>query len=351
MVWVAAPQTLVRLGAFLAPLAGALRERGIEIALLGQDPAASGALATTLPLVPLRWRKVWWLHAAAIEAAATQLARCKVEVVHGLDGATIDVSTRLGRRLTRPVAVSIYRADDLAAPKVPANLPLAAVLTASQPLCDALRAKLGEHVQAVLSRPGVEAVGRADDGPDDALRPRAIVLGGPMEESEPFESVIESLVRVLKDGPRWHCFVLGGGAAQRRLRRAVARRGLAPQVTMVPEQPSQYIGRIMSSADLYVAPVSPGGVDLNCLQALAAAAPVLSVRQPACDFLIDGVTASLFRPGNSDELDSKLGTLLCTAATAKAQAARGLEYVRMNHSIEAAADRTAAVYRDLAMQE
>ncbi|MCE5325801.1 MAG: glycosyltransferase [Planctomycetaceae bacterium] len=350
VAWVTAPQTLARLGAFLAPLAQGLRERGIEVTLLSEKPAQVDVLAGLVAGVAMRWRKVWSLHRGAIEAAAAQLARAKVDLVHALEGAAVDVAMRLGQRMSRPTVVSSYRADDLAAAKAPAELSLAAVMAASQPLYDALRAKLGEQVQAVLSRPGLEAVSRPRDG-GAADRRRAIVLGGPLEESEPFEMVLESLSRVLKGGPAWHCFVLGGGGAERRLRRAAARLGLARQVTMVPEQPSQYVGQIMSSADLYVAPVSPGGVDLQCLQGMAAAAPILSIRQPACDFLIDGATASLFRSGDREDLDARLATLLCAAETAAAQAARALEYVRMNHSVAAAVEQTAAVYRTLAMQE
>ena len=87
----------------------------------------------------------------------------------------------------------------------------------------------------------------------------------------------------------------------------------------------------------------------DSLQALGAGVAVVAVAGGVGDHLRDGETARICRPESAEALADAIEGLLTDRAEAHRLAATGLKYVRANHAMSAMAERTAAVYRNLAL--
>ena len=347
VAWVAGSATTEQYGRALQPLAIGLMDELIEITAL----CPSGADVQELPSPPVetvffgpaRW---WWRgFARTAEALAPELHRKKVRLLHALDGESWPLTAELGRLAGLNCIVSIYRLGERLAFRPQS---IAAVLAGSEPVRGGLLARRvlsPERVQLV--RPGVYQVRKATCFLNPDLRV-SIVAGGPMDDFASFEAVIRCFAALKRSGHDCVFFLMGNGRAEQRLRGLAETLGMRGELTFADRQPPRLLPEIFRAADIYVAPVPTGHIDMPSLLAMAAGVPVLAVGGGASDFLIDGQTALCFARGNAADLTAKLATLLDDRAAAVRLAEGALAHLRAHHSPAGAVTAVARIYRQVA---
>jgi len=331
--WIAGAETFARFGRVLQPLAVGLVDEAVDVVVFSPAPAAKGE-AASLPyeVVPYRPPRWWRSRRGVIEPLAEQVRSRKIKLLYGLDGSVAGLAGALSRAAGVGYLLSCYSLADASGIGEAAR-GASVLLAASEPIRDALVARSGCPAESVrLVRPGVYHVQQPTcfSEPDHSV---AIVAGGPLSDFAAFHSVLLCFAELV--ARKYDCvfFLLGGGRAERHLRRRAAQLRLHRHLTFAGRRPMQELTGIFKAADVYIAPTTQKDVDIPSLLAMAAGVPVLAAAgQEASDFLQDGQTAMFFSPGDSAELTVKLTSLLDDTASARALAESAIEYVRANHS-------------------
>ena len=331
--WIAGAETFDRFGRVLQPLAVGLVDETVDVVIFSPAPAAGEEPACVpyevVPYRPPRW---WRRRSGTIASLVDPLRDRKVELLCGLDGSVAGLTHALSRAAGMGYLLSCYSLAD-AWRVAEAARGASCLLAASEPIRDALVARAGCPADKVrLMRPGVYHVQQPTcfAQPDRSV---AIVAGGPLNDFAAFHSVLLCFAELVVR--KYDCvfFLLGGGRAERRLRRRAGQLDLNRQLTFAGRRPMQQLTGIFKAADVYISPTTSDRIDMPSLLAMAAGVPVLAAAdQEASDFLQDGRTAMFFSPGDPAELTVKLTSLLDDSASARALAQSAIEYVHANHS-------------------
>jgi glycosyltransferase involved in cell wall biosynthesis len=349
VAWVAGPRTLEEYGRILQPLAVGLLDELVELTAI--CPQAAGV--ERLPSPPVRilryGRLNWW---ALWEAASTmrelagQVESGRVQLLHALDSSAAPLAARLSRETKTPYVLSSY---DLRDGRRVRRLPVApaCVLAASEILLKELRQRAGGGTRLELLRPGVYPVRRASCFTQPQYRV-TLVAGGRLEEAAAGKAALRAFASVAQRKYDCAYFILGAARAERDLRAMARKLGLYGDLAFADWQEHWQLEEIFKAANLYAAPAEQKDLDVRCLLAMAAGVPVLAAGQGACDFLIEGRTATLFRRGDARDLAEGLLRFLEDRAAARAQADSALEYLREHHTPARMVAELARVYRLLA---
>jgi glycosyltransferase involved in cell wall biosynthesis len=277
---------------------------------------------------------------------AGQVESGRVQLLHALDASAAPLAARLSRETGAPYVVSSYDLRDARRlrrlPRAPA-----CVLAASEAILKELRRRAGGGARLELLRPGVYPVRRASCFTQPQYRV-TLVAGGRMEETAAGRAVLRAFASVAQRKYDCAYFILGAGRAQRGLRAMARKLGLYGDLAFADWQEHWQLEEIFKAADLYVAPAEQKDLDVRCLLAMAAGVPVLAAGRGACDFLIEGRTAALFRRGDAEGLAEGLLRFLEDRAAARSQADGALEYLREHHTPARMVAELARVYRLLA---
>jgi len=343
--WVAAADTLQRLGSTLEPLAVGLMDELVDVDLLRPDRPAGGDLPSPpVRVVPYRLSRWPGAEAGLAATLAEHLRGRKVQLLHALDAAAAPLTRRLARALAVPYLVTCHDQGDWKR-IARGGAERAGVLAA----CEAVRAELAAHLgpqagRVRLLRPGVHQVRHATCF-RDPQRHVGLLAGAAGDDLPALQTALRSFAELHARKLPCVYFLLAGGRSERALRRQAGQLGLARELTFVAPQTAGRPADLFQAADLYVSPAPWPGLDVPALLAMARGVPVLAAAGGASDFLVNGQTALLFRRAEAAELTMKLTSLIDDRAAARALAENALEYLRRQHRPAEKVAALAAVYR------
>lgn len=144
-------------------------------------------------------------------------------------------------------------------------------------------------------------------------------------------------------------FLLGEGPCERVLRKSVRAKMLSAHIAFAPnfDDPTA----ALSSADLFIHPTSSSAFPADTLQAMGIGLALVTGPDEVTDHHRPGETASVYADGSAEGLADAVESLLHDRPAAQRLAAAGLEHVRRNHGVSAMAERVAAAYRRLALNQ
>ncbi|MEL6168262.1 MAG: glycosyltransferase family 4 protein [Pseudomonadota bacterium] len=208
-----------------------------------------------------------------------------------------------------------------------------------------------------LVRCGVDLT-RFQLGPDAHDRPRdgpfEIAFVGSLQPRKGCDLLLKALAQITANLP-WHLTIVGGGPEEPRLRELSAALPES-QVTFTGPKPSADVRRVMSAADLVVAPSIVGeggrseGIPVVTMEALALVRPLISSRLSGIpELVVDGETGRLVEPGDIDALAAAIDWVISHPAEAAELGRAGRRRVEAEYDIRRnAADLLALIERNAA---
>jgi len=341
--WIASEAALRDFSRVFRVTAIGLIDELLEVVLFCGERCSVGEMAKA-PTDVIRFSWPRWFVKRRIARLAAQVRRRKIDLLHALDARAVEVTRAVAREVGISYVVSSHDLDD--ARRIGTLEDRAAgVLASSTPIQQNL---LEHHVTTAekisLVRPGVHTASRPTCFCESG-RHIGLVAGGPMDREREFEPVLRAFAELHERKFECAFFVMGGGPAERRIRRRVSALGLNHELTFAATKSLSQFAGIAKAADVYVSVAPRPQLTLRALLAMAAGTVVLSPEDPAADFLIDGQTAMLFRPEDPAELTTKLVALLDDPDAARSLAQGGLDHVAATHSPSDAARAVAEIYR------
>ncbi|MBN1942078.1 MAG: hypothetical protein JW849_02175 [Phycisphaerae bacterium] len=328
--WVAGSETLGRQSIFLASWAAELARQGIQPCVFCPQNAPTGVLEADWIH---RYAQPHWLARKAdkTRGLAEAVLSAEVDVLHALDESAASRTAAAADRLGRPYFLGCYRIGSRF------HLPhkarrLAGYLAAGDPIYQDMHKRriVGEET-VHLFRPGVWI---AEEPKPLAFEERhAMILADVYNASaSDADAVLRCFLNIRNAGSGALFFLLHSDSQERSLRRRAETLGLLSDLTFVVQDAGGRAMHVIQSTDVFIAAGARKEFDWGALLAMAAGAPVLASRTDEGDFLHDGMTASLFSPGDEEGLTALLTNLLTTPAWGRAQARSALQYLHVYHN-------------------
>lgn len=335
-----------RLGRVVRSLAVGLVDEAVHLRVLSSDQRVdtlSLGPVQTLTHQPVEWPWTGRRIRRVIDAVAPQ----PPTVVHALSAGSYRLAMAMGQVYDADVVLQVTSLDDCHEIAQLDDKLVHAFLAFSKPLAQVLHEQLKAPVEQIeLVRPGVLAAQRAAcfARPECAA---TILCTSVFEKGSGVDLLIEALATLKKRNLEMLVFLLGAGRREPRLRRLAHDKGLSSQITFayLLGDPAD----AMRSADLFVRPSADTAFTVDTLQAMAVGSAVVTFPSSVCDFLRNGETAVLCAEPTADSLADTIEKLVTDPVYTRQIAVAGMEYVRTHHTMSGMAERTAAVYRKLAL--
>jgi glycosyltransferase involved in cell wall biosynthesis len=344
--WVASPTATERFGQMLRQMVVGMMDELVDLSL-ARGASVSVAPVPSPPVEVITYAERRWLGPprSAVEQVAQSMRARRVRLIHALDAPSCRLARRLSDILGIPFVVGAYQLGD--AKRLRLADEASAVLAGSEPIRQELvESRVAGADRIHLLRPGTYADRHANcfSGLDSSV---SLVVGGELDSVSHFQPVLEAFARLRQQELDCALFIVGSGRAEKALRQNVEKLQLRHDITFVDQPSASQLMGIFRAADIYVAPVPTDHVDMVTLLAMGAGIPVVATAGGASDFLVDEQTAKLCQSGSSEELSSKLASLINERASARALTENALGYLREHHSPSAMVSKLADIYRDV----
>jgi glycogen synthase len=172
---------------------------------------------------------------------------------------------------------------------------------------------------------------------------------GRIEQNKGFHVLAEALAALRHRS--WYWVLVGDGPYRPALQRRVAALGLDERVRLLGRTRQEELHAWYESADLFVHPTLYEGSSLVTLEAMAHRRPVVATTAGGLpDKVHPGVTGWLVAPGDARQLAEALGEAMSRREHLMALGDAGRALVEREFSWDTVAERTIALYRDLASE-
>ena len=164
---------------------------------------------------------------------------------------------------------------------------------------------------------------------------------------------VEAMCRLLPHYPDFSAALVGAVTPEQtpfanELRKKIAAAGLTQRIIITGELDIAEVQRWYQRLTIYAFTSRNEGFGLTLIEAMAAGAALAAARAGAAEIVVeDGLTGVLVPPGDVDALVAALEPLMRDPAVAQAMGERARARVIEQFSLEAEADKIAAVYRRL----
>ena len=177
-----------------------------------------------------------------------------------------------------------------------------------------------------------------------------LVFAGQLGSRKGVDVLLDSLAMLNPDTPNWRATLAGGGDPSPFQRQAQAA-GIAHKVVFPGWLGEADVGRLMSSADIFVLPSRAENQPIAILEAMARGLPVVSTTVGAIPEQVEhGVSGLLAPPGDYRPLAIALARLIARPAERVMMGEAGrLRYLR-RYSIQRCAETFRSVYADMLFQ-
>ena len=289
----------------------------------------------------------WPLKARRYRQLQATLAARPPTVVHAMSAGVYELAAQVAVDFNADIVFEITSlADVQRLSELQFDLP-SRVTCASQPLLDhCIDADVAQVEKLSLIRPGVSAASEPTCF-REATRQPTILCTAPLLPHSGVDALLHAVHMLRSRNHDFLTFLLGQGPEESRLRKLCGELALSSVVVFA--QPEGDIQRAMVASDIFVQPTVENSLSVRSLQALAQGVAVVAVEGGVCDAYIKDVTASIASETTAVDLAGNIERLLMDHSLARRLAAGAIEYMRKHHTMSAMADRTAEVYRDLAL--
>jgi mannosyltransferase len=164
---------------------------------------------------------------------------------------------------------------------------------------------------------------------------------------------VEAMCRLLPRYPDFAAVIVGAVAVEQSafandLKKRIEAAGLQSRIVITGELPIAEVQRWYQRLTIYAFTSRNEGFGLTLIEAMAVGAALVASRAGAAELVVeDGVSGVLTPPGDVDALVAALEPLMREPAMAAAMGARGRARVVEQFSLDAEANRIAAIYRAL----
>ena len=171
-----------------------------------------------------------------------------------------------------------------------------------------------------------------------------ISIAHPSDKVDDVENLFGAIRHLSINGYEFMTVVIGGGRAEKQMRRLLAALGLLQTVTIIPRlKPWR---SIVGAGDIFIQPSASTSFNPLLLEAMSAGQAVASCKGGVDDMIIEDKTAIVFDPSDEHSIISSLQRLLDKREFAR-QIARGAqEYVRENHKVSDMISSTLQTYHE-----
>lgn len=317
--------------------AAALRDAGIPILEL---PVRSF----------MRWpavREGWHL--------ARYLRAHRIRIVHAFDVPMDVFGVPVGRFARVPVVISSQRAHRDLTPGLYTRL-----LCATDRMVDAIvvnsraveRELIGKHgVKSALIHHWPNSIDPAEFAPEPRVRQAAVsgaeLIVGSLCALRP-EKGLDLLLEAFASlhPPHAKLLIVGSGPAETELKQRAAALGLGDVCIFVSMVTN--VAEWLRSIDIYVLPSRSEAFSNSLMESMSCGCCSIASDAGGNPELVEsGATGMLFSAGNSHALAERLRELIDDAPLRARLGQAASEYIRRNFSIQASADRAAALYTEL----
>ncbi|HUS72130.1 MAG TPA: glycosyltransferase family 4 protein [Sedimentisphaerales bacterium] len=159
----------------------------------------------------------------------------------------------------------------------------------------------------------------------------SMVIAHPLDNLDKLENLFGAVRHLMIDGYEFMLVVIGGGRAERQLRRLLAALGLLPVVTIVPRlRPWR---SVVGAGDIFIQPVVNTSFNPLLLEAMSIGSAVAACKGGVDDLIIEDQTAVVFDPSDEHSIMRSLQRLLDRRELARQIAEGAQQYLRENHTV------------------
>ena len=297
----------------------------------------------------VRWRDSRWpsIRRHRLSRLAEPIDRLGVDLIHALDGRLWEGSVRLAKQLGTPLILSASSAMDVPQTdrlKRLNEVDKVAFAATTGPLANGIRNRIGSDMQVEVVPQGVHVPekARAHNWEDGAIC--AVVSGNGAYDTE-YDALLAALKAIVTRYPQAQFFFDGQGADQHMLWQAGRRYGLLANMSLVPRRLGHR--ELLLRADVLIHPQALGRSRTLTIGAMANGVPVIALKDPWLDYLIDQETAWVIDRADPAGWVEAIGPLIETPSLSQSLVTRAREWVRRHHIASMQVSLTLGLYKQV----
>ena len=178
----------------------------------------------------------------------------------------------------------------------------------------------------------------------EVSRLASMVTAHPLDNVDEFENLFGAVRHLVIDRYEFMFVVIGGGRAERQLRKLLAALDLLPIVTIVPRLKPWC--SVLAAGDIFIQPVASSAFNPLLLEAMSVGAAVAGCKGGVDDLIIEDQTAVVFDPDDELSIYGSLQQLFNRREWARQLARGAQEYLRENHTVSQMISSTLRTYRE-----
>ena len=182
----------------------------------------------------------------------------------------------------------------------------------------------------------------------EPCRIASIVVAGSLDDIGKFENLLSAVRHLAIEGYEFMLVIIGGGRAERQLRKLLAALGLSQIVISVPKLAPWR--SVLAAGDIFIQPVASDAFSPLLLEAMSVGAAVAACKGGVDDLIIEGRTAVVFDPDDEISIKGSLQELFDRRELAQQLGRGAQEYLRENYSVSEMISSILQIYRE-AQQE
>ncbi len=171
----------------------------------------------------------------------------------------------------------------------------------------------------------------------------SMVTAHPLDKAADFEKLLAAVRHLAINGYEFMLIIIGGGRAERQLRRELHNLGLSQIVTIVPRL--ERWRHIFAACDIFIQPRPTESFNPLLLEAMSVGAAAAACKGGVDDLIIDGQTAVVFDPDDELSIMGTLKQLLDKREQTQQLAKNAQNYLRQNHTVSRMISSLLQVYR------
>ena len=172
----------------------------------------------------------------------------------------------------------------------------------------------------------------------------SMVTAHPLRNVGDFENLFGAVRHLAIDGYEFMLVVIGGGRAERELRKLLAAQGLLEIVTIVPRlEPRR---SVLAAGDIFIQPQPSPAFNPFLLEAMSVGAAVAGCKGQVDDLIIEGQTCVVFDPDDELSIKGSLQRLFDRRELARQLARGAQEYLRENYTVSKMISSILQTYHD-----
>lgn len=159
----------------------------------------------------------------------------------------------------------------------------------------------------------------------------SMVIAHPLDNVDKLENLFGAVRHLTIEGYEFMLVVIGGGRAERQLRRLLAALGLLQTVTIIPRlRPWR---SVVGAGDIFIQPVASTSFNPLLLEAMSIGSVVAACKGGVDDLIIEDQTAVVFDPSDENNIMCCLQRLLDRRELARQIAEGAQQYLREHHTV------------------